>query len=157
MSLHDHALYQIATKALIFDEDKILILITPDGYIDFPGGRVDQSERDIPWVNALKREIKEELGNSFVVEIGQTLFVSKRRYDKNNLTHHIAAIFYECRYQDGAIQLSDEHGSYEWSTLRDLVNDDRRFVSEDEKQHLNNLLVKKLDKGSAVHPIALAK
>ena len=71
MSLNDHALYQIATKALIFVEDKILVLITPNGYIDFPGGRVDDSERNIPWVDALKREIKEEVGNSIVIEIGQ--------------------------------------------------------------------------------------
>ena len=69
-SLYDHALYQVATKALLFKDDKILVLITPDGYVDFPGGRVDNSERNISWHEALRREVTEEIGGSIVIISG---------------------------------------------------------------------------------------
>ena len=140
MSLHDHALYQVATKGLVFDGNKVLVLITPDGYIDFPGGRVDESERLVPWTDSLNREITEEIGESIVVEIGQTLFVSKRHYQRDGQSHHIAAIFFSCQYVSGPVMLSNEHGSFEWLSLDDLVHDDRKFVSDDEKNHLVELL-----------------
>lgn len=140
MGLYNHALYQVATKALIFDGDRVLVLETPDGFIDFPGGRVDESERDVPWTNALRREIAEEIGRSVQVDVGQTLFVSKRQYHKDGQTYHIAAIFFDCQYQSGDITLSDEHGSYGWLTLQQLLADHRQFVSEDERTQLRAYL-----------------
>lgn len=137
MGLYNHALYQVATKALIFDGDKVLVLQTPDGYLDFPGGRVDESERDIPWTKALKREVAEEVGDDVRIDIGQTLFVSKRQYHKAGKTHHIAAIFFECTYSGGDITLSDEHGNHGWMTMSELLNTDKKFVSPDEKQQLH--------------------
>ena len=140
MSLHNHALYQVATKALLFKDDRILALITPDGYLDFPGGRVDESERDLPWTDALRREVAEELGEQVSIEIGQTLFVSKRQYDKDERTYYIAAIFFKCKYIDGDIELSDEHVNHEWLTPEEIINHRLKFVSEDEKDQLVALL-----------------
>lgn len=140
MGLYNHALYQVATKALIRDGDKVLVLVTPDGYLDFPGGRVDESERDLPWIDALRREVTEEIGEAMQIDIGQTLFVSKRQYHKDGQTHHIAAIFFECQYRAGDITLSDEHGSYGWLTLQQLLADHRQFVSEDERTQLRAYL-----------------
>jgi 8-oxo-dGTP pyrophosphatase MutT (NUDIX family) len=137
MSLYNHALYQVATKALLFKDDQILVLITPDGYLDFPGGRVDESERDLPWTEALRREVVEELGEQVSIEIGQTLFVSKRQYDKDDKTHYIAAIFFKCKYVNGDIELSDEHANHKWLTPEEIINHQLKFVSEDER----NLLV----------------
>ncbi len=136
MGLYNHALYQVATKALIFDDDKVLVLETPDGYIDFPGGRVDETERDIPWTEALKREMDEEIGGAVQIDIGQTLFVSKRLYHKDGQAHHIAAIFFRCQYRGGDITLSDEHGNYSWMTMNELLHDNRQFISPDEKSLL---------------------
>lgn len=136
MSLHNHALYQIATKALLFKGNRILVLITPDNYLDFPGGRVDESERDIPWSEALKREVSEELGDSVTIEIGQTLFVSKRQYRKDKTDHYIAAIFFKCRFIAGDIKLSDEHGSHAWLTPEEILGHKLKFVSEDERNQL---------------------
>ncbi len=93
MPLYNHAQYQVATKALLFKDDQILVLITPDGYLDFPGGRADESERNLPWTEALRREVAEELGEQVSIEIGQTLFVSKRQYDKNDETNYIQQYF----------------------------------------------------------------
>ena len=77
MALHNHALYQIATKSLLYKDKCILVLFTPDNYLDFPGGRVDETERNLPWTEALKREVAEELGESIYIDVGRTLFVSK--------------------------------------------------------------------------------
>jgi 8-oxo-dGTP pyrophosphatase MutT (NUDIX family) len=139
MSLHNHALWQVATKALLFDGDKVLVLITPDGYLDFPGGRVDESERDIPWTETLRREISEEISADIQVDIGQTLFVSKREYHSGGQEHHIAAIFFRCDYRGGDVTLSDEHGGHEWMTIAELLARPEKFVSADEKSQLQTL------------------
>ncbi len=136
MSLYNHALYQITTKALLFKDKRILVLITADGYLDFPGGRVDESERDLPWTEALKREVAEELGEQVSIEIGQTLFVSKRQYDKDEKTNYIAAIFFKCQYISGDIELSDEHANHKWLTLEEIIDNRVKFVSEDERSQL---------------------
>lgn len=138
-SLLNHALYQVATKALLSKENKILVLITPDGYLDFPGGRVDESERNIPWTEALKREVAEEIGETVNLDIGNTLFVSKRQYHKDGKTNYIAAIFFECQYKSGDLQLSDEHRDLEWLTPNELLNSQMKFVSEDERVQLSAL------------------
>ena len=135
-SLHNHALYQVATKALLYKDNKILVLITPDGYLDFPGGRVDESERNIPWSEALKRELAEEIGETVTVNIENTLFVSKRQYHKDGATHYIAAIFFECHYLSGELKLSEEHRNLEWLTPNELLNSQLKFVSEDERIQL---------------------
>src|SRR5487761_1140217 len=136
MSLYNHALYQVATKALLFKDNRILVLITPDGYLDFPGGRVDESERDLPWTEALRREVAEELGEQVSIEVGQTLFVSKRQYHKDEKTHYIAAIFFKCKYVDGDIKLSEEHSNHKWLSPEDIINHRLKFVSEDERNQL---------------------
>lgn len=139
MSLHNHALYQVATKALLYKGGKILVLYTPDGYIDFPGGRVDESERDLSWHEALQREIAEEIGELINISVGKTLFVAKRQYHSGGKTHHIAAIYFECQYLDGEINLSDEHGNHEWLTPEELLSSTKKYMSEDEKLQLQTL------------------
>jgi 8-oxo-dGTP pyrophosphatase MutT (NUDIX family) len=138
MGLSNHALYQVATKALIMNGDKLLVLETPDGYADFPGGRVDETERDVPWADALRREIAEEVGPDVQVEVGPTVFVSKRQYTRDGQTHHIAAIYFACRYLGGDIVLSDEHAKYEWLTPAELLVPDRTFISADEQTQLQH-------------------
>lgn len=136
MELQKHALYQVATKALIFNADRILALTTPDGYLDFPGGRVDESERDIPWEEALKREVSEEVGESVKLDIGKTCFVSKRQYNKDGTEHHIAAIYFECQFKGGDITLSEEHGDFAWMTPSELVAQSAHFISVDEQHKI---------------------
>lgn len=136
MTLQNHALYQVATKSLLYKDGRILVLFTPDNYLDFPGGRVDETERNLPWTEALKRELAEELGDSISIGVGRTLFVSKRQYHKAEQTYYIAAIFFECQYVAGDIKLSDEHGNYEWLTPEEIINHRLKFMSEDERDQL---------------------
>ncbi len=134
-----YASYRISVKALLYKDDKILVLYTPDGYVDFPGGRVDESEIDIPWTEVLRRELAEEVSESIEVEIGKTLFVSKRRYNREGVVHDVAAIYFECKLVGGDVTLSHEHGDHKWLTPAEILADDHKFISEDEKQQLKNL------------------
>lgn len=109
MSLYNFAYFQIAAKSIIKNNDDILILITSDGYYDFPGGRMDESEIDLSLHEVLTRELEEELGGNFKFNIGDVTFVSKRRYDKNNKDFRVLAIFFEVNYKGGEVKLSDEH------------------------------------------------
>jgi 8-oxo-dGTP pyrophosphatase MutT (NUDIX family) len=138
MGLSNHAQYQLATKALLTKDGKILVLMTPDGYIDFPGGRVDATEVDLSWHEALRRELDEEIGTEVEVAIGQTLFVSKRTYHKNGEVKRIAAIFFACEYVSGDITLSEEHATHQWMTPNELLTTDLKYVSDDEKSQLQS-------------------
>ncbi len=132
MSLYNYAYFQIAAKAIVKKDDEILILLTSDGYYDFPGGRMDESEVNLSLNQVLSRELEEELGDSFKFDIGKIAFVAKRRYDKNNKDNRILATFFEVTYKDGDIVLSDEHASSKWVNPKSLLDNPEKFVSEDE-------------------------
>lgn len=143
MGLTNHAYFQVATKVLLRDNDKILVLETPDGYLDFPGGRVDKTEQDLPWREALAREISEEIGDAVRYQLGQTAFVSKRTYHWGyDEPQYIALIFFEGEYQGGDITISDEHDKYHWLTAAELLASDLKFISEYEQNELNEYLTK---------------
>lgn len=137
MGLNNHALWQLATKALIYnDKGQVLTLTTPDGYLDFPGGRVDESERATPWTECLQREVAEELGDDIKIEIGDIAFVTKRQYSRDGQTHYIAAMYFTAHYVSGDITLSEEHGAYAWATPADILAQNPKFVSTDEAEQL---------------------
>ena len=52
-----HAMYQLSIKCLAIKDGKVLVLKTPDNYIDFPGGRVDMGEEDLSHHKILEREL----------------------------------------------------------------------------------------------------
>lgn len=132
MSLRDHALFQVAVKTILRKDDEILVLTTPDGYVDFPGGRMDTSEIDMPLAEVLKREVREELGPQVMFEINHLAFVAKRQYDKLGETHRIMAIYFDTTYVEGEFVLSDEHVVFEWKKPEELLPLADRFVSKDE-------------------------
>lgn len=141
MGLNKHAQFQVATKALIANGDKILVLITPDGYLDFPGGRVDIAEVELSWHDALQREITEETGPDMQVDIGRVLFVSKRAWQKEGYVNRIATIFFACTLTGSSeVTLSEEHNSYSWMTPQELLVTDQKFMSDDEKSQLHTHL-----------------
>lgn len=127
-----HALYQVAVKLQLMQHNKLLVLTTPDNYIDFPGGRIDAEEQGLPMRQALAREINEELGPELTYRVIDTAFVAYRRYTFRGKTHHIAAIHYRAELTGGQITLSDEHSAYAWLDPRELLDQADRFVSRDE-------------------------
>jgi 8-oxo-dGTP pyrophosphatase MutT (NUDIX family) len=132
MGLNNYAYFQVTTKAIVKRDTDILLLTTPDGYYDFPGGRIDESEVDLSLHEVLTRELREELGNSFKFNIKDVAFIAKRRYNSNNKDHRIVAIFFEVLYKDGDIKLSNEHVKSEWVKQKSILNNPEKFISKDE-------------------------
>ena len=121
-----HAQFQVATKALCIKDGKILTLTTPNNYVDFPGGRLDDTEYELPFKEGLKRELAEELGDNFAYIINDFAFASKRDYEHHS-QHHIVALFYIVDILSGDMMLSDEHEKLEWLTPKQLIARKDRF------------------------------
>ncbi|MEO6761084.1 MAG: NUDIX domain-containing protein [Candidatus Saccharimonadales bacterium] len=138
--MNSHLISQISVKALVFNENQLLTLRVPSGVIDFPGGRVDEGEWYIPWGDALRREVNEELGQDVRIKIGRTAFVSKRHYVHEGDLHNVAAIFFDCQYLGGDIELSNEHTSYKWIDSNSLLAGEHKFISDDEAEQLKKFL-----------------
>lgn len=130
-----HALYQVAVKLQLMRGNKLLVLTTPDGFVDFPGGRIDDNEQGLAMEQALAREIREELGEEFRYRVIDTAFVAHRSYDAHGQTNHILAVHYRAEYVSGAITLSEEHDQFAWADPAELYDQADRFASRDEYEH----------------------
>lgn len=136
-----HANFQVATKALIIKDGRIFTLTTPKNYVDFPGGRLDDTEYTIHFKDGLKRELSEELGDEFKYVIKDLAFVSKRDYEYFG-QHHIVALFYLVDYINGEIKLSDEHEKWEWLSPEELIDRKNNFEGENEYNEVESYFKK---------------
>lgn len=117
--------YQISLKAFLKNkEGKMLALRAVDkgsfgGFYDLPGGRIDTDEFHTPYVEILKREIAEELGDSLEVNINPSPVAIGRHLIPAHLTSaardlHVLYIFFEAALVGGEIQVSNEHQGQAW-------------------------------------------
>lgn len=135
-----YAYFQVSVKALLTSNNQILTLKTPQGKIDFAGGRIDDGEYELDFKTALKREIKEELGDDVDFIINDLVFVSKRSYKHNGQSHYLVAIFYHVDYLSGKILLSDEHLDYTWLNYQEILSKQKYFQSPSEYKALKKYL-----------------
>lgn len=112
--------YKIAAKAIIFDNDHVLVLRKSlaernakdtHGW-DFPGGGLEPAE---PLMDALYREVLEETGLRIRV-IGPAYI-----YDDIQEEKHLIIIKFACYRPSGDLRLSEEHESYQWTPISDLA------------------------------------
>lgn len=134
-----YANFQLTIKVLIFnDKGDILVVHTPEGFMDFPGGRVDETEENFSYQDILQRELSEEIGDNFEYILGNFAFITRRFYKLYENNCHILAIFYEAKYLRGEIQLSKEHTSFEWINSKKLLKKNKNcFASTEEYIQLN--------------------
>ncbi len=99
-----HKLFEVGQKALIDRDGDVLLVFFPNGWLDFPGGRINEGESDI--VEALKREVREE--TALEVQIG----VPFATWLGRNGTVYLVG--YRCQYVSGEVELSHEHASFRW-------------------------------------------
>lgn len=111
-------------KAIIEKEGKILILKTSD--IDpapfmweVPGGGINWGE-DLEV--GFKRELAEELGLDFEVEIGDPIYVSSWVHPYQRDLAYAVWVFFVCQYKKGEITLCKEHVEYKWIKPEDYKN-----------------------------------
>lgn len=117
-------LYQVSLKAIIKNsKNEILILNAHNdgnfaGFYDFPGGRIDENEFNVPFEKILMREIKEEIGNVKIklnptpIALGRHAFQS--RQSAGNKEIHVLYVFFEAKYFSGKIKISNEHLGFKW-------------------------------------------
>lgn len=110
----DHGSFQITTKVFLMDGNHLLILKDrASGLADLPGGRITQSELHAPWLNAVHRELREELGSGVQLVVRpRPIFVFPHIILKEN--KDALGVAFPGRYFGGQIDLSDEHDSLEW-------------------------------------------
>ena len=108
----------LGAKGLIINEKEILVLIEPDGKLDFPGGRVKCGETHR---EALIRETVEETGLTVCIQEPAFEWSFFKRSGRL-----IAGITYLCLYIGGQVRLSHEHSSCYWSTLDRIDHPDLR-------------------------------
>ncbi len=101
-----HARFQVGQKAFIEKDGEILVLFRPEALFDFPGGRIDEGERDL--VAALRREVREE--TTLEVEVGAPFATWLGRQET------VFLVGYRCRYVSGDVRLSEEHVDFRWVT-----------------------------------------
>lgn len=112
--------FYIGVKALIVNKNKALLLKAKDRqnkyYWDLPGGRMEENETVI---QALERELKEELPSISDIKINDLIGVSKLPKTLSDgqglmlLIHKVHAFFDE-------MTLSNEHLEYKWLSKEEL-------------------------------------
>lgn len=103
-------------KAIIEKDGKILLMKTSD--IDpapfmweVPGGGINWGEAlDV----GFKREIVEELGLDFEIEVGEPIYISSWVHPYHRDLTYDVWCFYICQYKKGQVILSSEHCDYKW-------------------------------------------
>ncbi len=124
----DFGIFQVGLKILLKKGNKMLVLRTDDGYVDLPGGRIDNVEYESPVEKTIAREIREELG-SVRYALGRPLFTYRRYSPKYKA--RIFVLVYEADYVSGTIRLSNEHISHEWIKIGTFPFTGKDFVDEE--------------------------
>lgn len=98
----------IGVKALIFNEDKFLVMHNKgveEDLWELPGGRMEFGETA---EETLKREMLEETGLAVKpIKLLDTWSLIREDYQ-------IAGIIYLCQFEEGEVRLSDEHDAFKW-------------------------------------------
>lgn len=115
----DDALYRIATRALVFKDEKVLLVREKDvDWWSFPGGGVDYGETIH---EALLREAIEELGVAPEhVTIDDTLAFISIGAVVNGVPR--ANLFYRVAVPENEIKPSEDVSEQQWFTLEELAS-----------------------------------
>ena len=109
-----HQIFQIGLKGVFFDpkNNKVLVLLKKKEDIwDVPGGRIDEGEK---LLEALDRELKEEITNLKEYKIIKVLNAS--------IIERVSLmlIYYKVEADLKEIGLSEEHESYRWVSEEEI-------------------------------------
>ena len=126
----DYAHYHVALKLVLKKGDLLLLLKSPRGYLDLPGGRIDDIEDNTPLTEILAREVREELGEDIKYKLGKPAFQFRRFFPNKGWKIFLTA--YEADYISGEVQISDEHDSFEWINPKEYDFKLEQFVNEEE-------------------------
>lgn len=125
-----YANYHVGLKILLKKGDEILLLKSPRGYLDLPGGRIDDIEDATPLLEVLAREVREELGEGIKYKVGKPAFNFRRFFPNKGWKIFLAV--YEAEYLSGEVQISDEHEDFEWINPKTYRFKEGQFCNKEE-------------------------
>ena len=136
----------VAVKALLFDQDKLLLVKRSDKargehhYWELPGGRMEFGESP---EEALLRELAEETG------LSAKIFCPLQTWNFfREETTQIVGVTFLCKATTNKVRLSDEHEAYVWVHLDEIsqyniiptvLNDLKKLDMEEISARLNRL------------------
>jgi len=136
-----YATFNTSFKLILRKNNKILILTeSQTGFLDFPGGRVEEKEIKLPIKDLFKREINEELGKEVKYKILRPAF-QYRRYNKFTKMYAFITA-YEAEYLGGKIKLSPEHNACEWVDPKKYNLKDKKIDNPEERFAFENYFKK---------------
>ena len=143
--------FNLRTSAIIFNKDKNKILLFKVKDRDFyllPGGRINELESSL---DAIKREIKEELGNEYSNLDYEYICTSEEFVNSKGYNNHQINIIYKTIY-DKEINTNSFNGlegkwiNFEWIDISDIdtVNIYPRKIKEVIKGNKTNHIIEDL-------------
>lgn len=94
---------------------EIIDLHPLSGFYDLPGGRIQEGEENLNFVEVLKREVSEEIGNVQLSISPKPVGIAKYNYFGSfNKPENGVWIFFEGKFIGGKPEVSEEHKSYKW-------------------------------------------
>lgn len=116
--------YQVSLKAILKNERGEILGLkaqgngTMAGFYDLPGGRIDVEEFRTPLIDCIRREIQEECGDIRVEVDPRPIAYGKHliapQFTKDGQEIHVLYLFFEVKFRDGDIVISDEHTDHRW-------------------------------------------
>ena len=118
--------YQVSLKAILKNLKWEVLLLKTVGKItywdyDFPWWRIDDDEFEVPYLDILAREIREELWDKLKYEIKNQV-VSLWRFRASD--HQVIYLTFEWLILDETIETTSEHAWYEFVKLEEIVLED---------------------------------
>lgn len=123
-----------AARAVIFNGDSILMILTNKGDYKFPGGGIKKEEQI---ENGLKREVEEESGyniSNVVKRIGIITEQNKDMYDDNSIFKMIS-YYYHCQVtSEKKIQKLDDYEREQdftpvWVKIDEAINNNEKLLN----------------------------
>lgn len=137
-----------AVRAVILNDNKVLMIQTNKGDFKFPGGGIKQNESK---EEALKREVEEESGykvNTIGKRIGQVIERNKDRFEKDSI-FEMKSTYFLCEVSDIIVnqQLDEYEAEQEFSAV--WVKIDEAIVNNEElltlpKEEINDWVMREI-------------
>lgn len=130
-----------AVRAIIFTDNKILLVQSNRGDFKFPGGGVEENETHS---KGLEREVREETGYMNCVVKNKAGIVIERKVDKydKNVLFQMNSHYYLCEL------INEEKKNQQLDEYESLLNLTPKWVSLDDAIKQNEILIKEFKENS---------
>lgn len=105
-------MFYVGQKAFIEKENNILLLIPPNGGIDFPGGKIQEGEVDLDI--SFMREVMKETGLKIQVGLPFYRWCFDLQKPHRNAGKKVFLLGFKCKYLSGSVYISSEHTKSQW-------------------------------------------